>query len=117
MPMYICKVVGKVVATIRNPRLGPYSLLLVRRLGTDNDEDRALLVAADPIGCGDGDTILVTQGANAQFALPGNTAPIDLAVVGIVDSYTENNAAEPRAPKIGTPSATQPSTSKKTNKL
>lgn len=95
--MYICKVVGKVVATIRNPLLGPNSLILVRRLGADGREGNEVLVAADPIGCGDGDTILVTQGSSARFAVSEGAAPVDLAVVGIVDSYAEDNSPKTEA--------------------
>ncbi len=109
--MYICKVVGKVVATIRNPRLGPSGLILVQRLGAGGQEGGELLVAADPIGCGDGDTILVTGGANARYALGEQEAPVDLAVVGIVDSYAENTA--PASPKT---QAASPKNSKQQNR-
>ena len=118
--MFICKVVGKVVSTIKHPRLGAGSLILVRRLYTDGFDDRELLVASDSFGCGEGDTILVTQGSNARFAQAAEYAPLDLSVVGIVDSYqlaTEQSApaAAPAKPKPGAkPAARKPRT--KTNK-
>lgn len=105
--MYICKVVGKVVATIRNPLLGPYSLILLRRLSAEGGESGELLVAADPIGCGQGDTVLATQGSNARFALSENAAPIDLAVVGIVNSYAEEKPVQPRKGKKQLPTKSE----------
>jgi len=85
--MYICQVVGKVVSTIKNSSLGAGSLIFVRRIDSDGKVQKELLVAYDTIGCGEGDTVLVTSGSNARFAHSTETAAIDLVVVGIVDDY------------------------------
>lgn len=85
--MYICKVVGKVVSTIKNPKMTHGSLIIVQRMNMSGSAEPDLLVAADTIGCGEGNIVLVTGGSNARYALGSPDSPEDLAVVGIVDSY------------------------------
>ena len=85
--MYLCKVAGKVVCTIKLPSLGAGSLIFVKPIGSGGLEQKELMVAYDSIGCGEGDIILVTSGSSARFAHSSQDAPIDLAVVGIVDNY------------------------------
>jgi len=85
--MYLCKVAGKVVCTIKLPSLGAGSLIFVNPLDADGSEQKKMMVAYDSIGCGEGDVILVTGGCNARFGHSSQDAPIDLVVVGIVDNY------------------------------
>ena len=86
--MYLCKVVGKVVCTIKCPALGGGSLIFVEPVDSAGISQKGAMVAYDSIGCGEGDVILVTEGYNARFALPSSQdTPVDLAVVGIVDFY------------------------------
>ena len=44
-------------------------------------------VAADPIGAGNGEWVLLTRGSSARKGL-GQDVPVDLCVVGIVDEIT-----------------------------
>ncbi|MBE6018973.1 MAG: ethanolamine utilization protein EutN [Clostridiales bacterium] len=87
--MLICKVTGKVVSTIKNESLVGMSLILVRPLSFDAKGNevvgKEVYVAADPFGCGVDHCVLVTQGSNARFALGDGNAPVDMAVVGIID--------------------------------
>lgn len=85
--MYLCKVAGKVVCTIKLPSLKSGSLIFVKPIREDDMPGQELMVAYDCIGCGEGDVVLVTRGANARFAHSLQDVPIDLAVVGIVDNY------------------------------
>ena len=91
--MHICKVVGKVVSTIKDDRLVGTTLVLVQKAIVGNGGkltfDKETLVAADQIGSGNGDLVLVSAGAAARLGLKNNNAPVDLAVVGIVDSTEE----------------------------
>ncbi len=87
--MNICKVQGKVVSTIKDEKLEGFSFLIVRRLGKSERAVGHPFVVLDQIGCGAGDIVLVTQGANARFAL-AREAPVDAVVIGVVDSYNTN---------------------------
>lgn len=82
----MCKVVGKVVSTIRHASIREGSLVLVRRLGANGRFEPGVYAACDTIGCGTGSIVLVTEGSNARFVLGAETSA-DMAVLGIVDSY------------------------------
>ena len=87
--MLMCKVTGKVVSTIKNESLVGMSLITVRALSFDAKGNEVVgkdvYVAADPFGCGVGHCVLVTQGGNARFTIGDGKAPVDMAVVGIID--------------------------------
>lgn len=84
--MFICKVQGKCVSTIKSAGLAGNSLIMVRRVNKAGNVAGDLMVAADTIGCSAGALVLVTQGKGARIALGNENSPADLAVVGIVDS-------------------------------
>ena len=83
--MYICKVQGKCVSTIKNEGLRGYSLVTVQKLNKSGNVTGELIVTVDPIGCSIGETVLVTIGYNARYALRESDTPIDAVIVGIVD--------------------------------
>ena len=49
------------------------------------EADGPVFAAADTIGCGEGNFVLVTRGSNARYACKCAEAPVDMAVVGILD--------------------------------
>lgn len=84
--MILAQVVGTVVSTQKHAGLNGYKLLLVQPL------DRALvatgnpMVAADVVGAGVSELVLVSVGSQARAALRGEApAPVDAAIIGIVD--------------------------------
>ena len=82
--MQLGKVVSRVVSTKKNEQLTGSKLLVVqlikgRRLIDD------YLVAVDGVGAGEGEVVLLAAGSAARIGLGKSTAPIDAAVVGIVD--------------------------------
>ena len=79
--MVIGKVVGKVISTRKHENLQGYKLLVIQPCYGDK---REYFVAADQIGAGEGELVLVTTGYAAQFGLTRNS-PIDALVVGIID--------------------------------
>lgn len=83
--MFIGKVVGKVVATIKHETLGGGALTVLHRVDDKKQPAGSSLVAMDYIGCGEGDLVLVVEGCSARFACPVQNAPVDLAIVGILD--------------------------------
>ena len=89
--MYICKVIGKVISTQKNEKLVGSSLVLVRVVSLspkkgETVEGSEIFAAVDSIGCGEGNLVLVTSGSNARFACKNTDTPVDMAVVGIIDS-------------------------------
>ena len=82
--MVICRVVGHVWATKKEPSLEGLKLMLVK------EEGRAPIhVAADVVGAGIGEQVLVVSGSTARKAFGRDDVPMDMAIVGIVDSLEQ----------------------------
>jgi ethanolamine utilization protein EutN len=79
--MYLGKVVGRVVSTVKDPALEGRTLLLIRRL-----PNGPTVVAIDAVGSGAGETVYVCRGREAAFAFKPAEVPTEAAVVAIVDS-------------------------------
>lgn len=79
--MIIGTVKGTVVSTRKCSNLVGYKLLLVEPLYGDRQN---IFVAADNLGAGIGELVLVTTDNTTQYALD-RSAPVDALVVGIVD--------------------------------
>jgi ethanolamine utilization protein EutN len=89
----LARVVGSLVATQKHATLHGAKLLLVQPV-TPQGEDRGQpLLAIDSVGAGIGERVLVVvEGKAAQQALGKSPAPVDAAIVGIVDSVEEGSA-------------------------
>jgi len=77
--MIIGTVVGNVVSTQKLKELCGFKLLRVM------PEEGPEIIAADTLGAGVGETVLVSRGCAAQIALE-KSAPVDALIVGIVDA-------------------------------
>lgn len=84
--MQLGQVIGNVWATRKEEGLEGLKLLIVQPLNAHNEPIRNHIVAADRIGAGIGDKVLVTSGGSSRYILKERTIPIDAVVVGIVDS-------------------------------
>ncbi len=82
--MQLAVVVGQVVSTVKCAGLGKDRLLLVEFVDAQGHPSGVRHVAADGIGAGNGEWVLVVGGSSARKA-GGGELPIDLAVIGIVD--------------------------------
>lgn len=80
--MILGTVKGTVVSTRKFKNLVGYKLLLIEPYYGDKEK---ILVAADSLGSGIGELVLVTTDNTTQHALD-RSAPIDAFVVGIVDA-------------------------------
>lgn len=83
--MIICKVIGHVWATKKEEGLSGQKLMIVREEKQEGS-DGSMMVAADLIGAGIGEQVLVVSGSTARRALGSDDAPVDCAIVGIIDS-------------------------------
>ncbi len=84
--MYIGKVYGTVVATIKNEIFEGQKLLLVNRLRPDGTPDAKYDIAVDVVQAGRGDVVLVLDEGNSARQIMGrDPGAIRAVVVGIVD--------------------------------
>jgi microcompartment protein CcmK/EutM len=82
------RVVGTVVATRKDERLLSAKLLVVRPVSPDGQLEGSALVAIDTVDAGTGETVLVVSGSSARMADGLGQAPVDAAIVGIVDTVS-----------------------------
>lgn len=85
--MLIGKVIGEIVASEKHPSHEGLKLLTVAVMELDGSlRSDAPHVAADSVGAGIGEQVLITlDGYGAMTAVDRKLAPIDCAVVGIID--------------------------------
>lgn len=85
--MQIGRVVGTVVSTQKHGKINAAKLLLVQPLTLDNRPKGQTVLAIDSVGAGTGERVLlVIEGKAAGDALGRRGAPVDAAIIGIVDS-------------------------------
>ncbi len=84
--MQIGEVVGTVVSTQKHAKLHGAKLLLVQPQTPSGEARGPVLLAIDSVGAGVGERVLlVIEGKAAGDALGRKAAPVDAAIVGIVD--------------------------------
>ncbi|HMK07714.1 MAG TPA: EutN/CcmL family microcompartment protein [Anaerolineales bacterium] len=84
--MYIGKVVGNVVSTIKISHLEGRKLLLVNQLDLQGRETDEYDIAVDVVQAGPGDTVLVIdEGNGARQILKLDPGAIRAVIVGLVD--------------------------------
>jgi ethanolamine utilization protein EutN len=85
--MQIARVVGTVVATQKHRKFEGAKLLLVQPINLDDTPRGSTLLAVDGVGAGVHEKVLIVlEGRAAGEALGRRAAPVDAAVIGIVDS-------------------------------
>jgi len=84
--MQLARVVGTVVATQKHRKFEGAKLLLVQPVTLDDEPRGATLLAVDSVGAGVHEKVLIVlEGRAAGDALGRKAAPVDAAVIGIVD--------------------------------
>ena len=83
--MLVGRVVGNVWATKKDPTLEGMRMLMVQPLALGDAPSDEVVVAADPIGAGPGELVLVAFGRAARTVLGTQDAGWQVAVVAIVD--------------------------------
>jgi ethanolamine utilization protein EutN len=98
--MQMGRVVGTVVATQKHGKLEGAKLLLVQPLSLADEPMGTPLLTIDSVGAGVGEKVLVViEGRAAGEALGRRAAPVDAAIIGIVDVVTlEAEVPQPSAP-------------------
>lgn len=86
--MFVGKVVGNLWSTKKDEKLEGKRFLVIQKqtysknAATEDD----ILVAADRVGAGIGELVLVTTGTNSKYTFNDEELPIDMSVIGIIDS-------------------------------
>lgn len=83
--MHIGRVIGTVVATRKDEELTGTKLMITQPLDLDYLPKGEPLIAVDTVGAGIGELIVYTTGTASRIAARKMNAPIDAAIVGIID--------------------------------
>ena len=84
--MRLARVIGSVVATRKDRTLDGAKLLLTQPVDREDQPVGGVQLAVDSVGAGVGELVLlVLEGRAAGAALGRRAAPVDAAIVGIVD--------------------------------
>ena len=87
--MILGQVVGTVVSTRKDSGLSGLKLLVVRELDDKLAPSGSLVVAADAVGAGRDEVVLVAAGSSARLTEATKDKPVDSVIVGIVDEVEE----------------------------
>jgi len=82
----LAQVLGTVVSTRKDPALLALKLLLVREVDAEFKPAGSFVVAADAVGAGEGELVLVAQGSSARLTEVSRDKPVDAVICGIVDT-------------------------------
>jgi microcompartment protein CcmK/EutM len=85
--MFLGKVVGTLVATQKEASLDGLKFLVVRRLTVDNKEESGYVIAADAVGAGLHEVVMVATGSSARQTKYTDKRPCDAVIMAIVDSW------------------------------
>ena len=93
--MRLARVTGTVTATVKEEGLNGLRFLVVDVVDGRGDVVTPALVAADGLGAGPGETVLIVEGSAARMAGASAGLAVDASVAAIVD---EVRLAAPAAP-------------------
>jgi len=88
--MQLARVIGSVVSTQKSPSLLGKKLMVIEPVNVDGSTPAGMTqqeVAVDSVGAGEGEIVLVARGASARWVFAEPNQAIDLAIVGILDSF------------------------------
>ena len=84
--MFVADVIGTLVSNTKDPSLSGVKLLIVQPLDPACKPKGEPVVAVDSVGIGVGERAFCVLGREAALALDNPFAPVDVAIVGIVDA-------------------------------
>lgn len=85
--MIIGKVLNSIWSTRKDETLTGIKLMIVQTMDTPQGR---IIVAADLIGAGIGEKVLVTQGGSARRMDGLKDAPVDAVIIGIIDENQDD---------------------------
>ena len=91
--MIIARVIGTAVSTLKDKRLESMKLLVVEQADVNGQAIGQPLIAVDLVGAGEGELVFVASGSTARLAVELSGAPVDAAIVGILNSLSREGQA------------------------
>lgn len=85
--MFLGKVVGTLVSTQKEASLDGLKFLVVRRLTVDGADTSGYVVAADAVGAGLHEVVMVATGSSARQTVFTDKRPCDAVIMAIVDTW------------------------------
>ncbi len=85
--MQLARVVGTVVSTRKERSIEGLKLLVVRPLDEEGKPTGNAVVAADAVGAGEDEVVLIAAGSSARQTVVTDKRPVDSVVMAIVDSW------------------------------
>ncbi|MEL7070272.1 MAG: EutN/CcmL family microcompartment protein [Cyanobacteria bacterium J06581_3] len=86
--MRLAKVRGTVVSTVKDESLMGVKLLVIQLIDEAGDLQSEYEVAADVVGAGVGEWVLVSRGSGARQQQRYQNKPVDAAIIAIVDTVS-----------------------------
>lgn len=86
--MQIARVFGTVTSTQKEPSLRGIKFLVLQLLDDDGQILPGYEVAADNVGAGIGEWVLVSHGSAARQVSGSEQRPVDAAVIAIIDTVS-----------------------------
>jgi len=83
--MLMGKVVGTVVSTRKDEKIGGLRFMIVREIDHQMRETGKMVVAADAVGAGVGEIVLFASGSSARQTVLTHERPVDATIMAIVD--------------------------------
>lgn len=84
--MLMGRVAGTVVSTQKDAGLEGYKLLIVQVMDFHMKKTSSYVVAADAIGVGYDEVVIVVQGSSARLAEHTKGKPVDAAIIAVVET-------------------------------
>ena len=88
--MILAQVLGTVVSTRKDASLLSLKLMLTREVDAQFKAVGGYVVAADAVGVGQGELVLLAQGSSARLTEVSRDRPVDAVICGIVDAVEMN---------------------------
>jgi microcompartment protein CcmK/EutM len=85
--MNLARVIGEVVASVKDANLAGATLLVLQPIAPSGEDTGRTLVALDSVGAGVGEKVFFVRGREAAFPFYPAEPPTDAAIVGIVDHW------------------------------
>ncbi|MEA1929125.1 MAG: EutN/CcmL family microcompartment protein [Candidatus Auribacterota bacterium] len=85
--MQLARVVGTVIATVKDNKMEGIPFMVLRDLDLENQPAAGSIIATDPIGVNRGEVVLYSKGSSARQTEITRDRPNDAVICGIVDQW------------------------------
>ncbi len=96
--MMLARVIGRVVATVKNPALEGKKLLVIQPVTPAGQSVGRSLVALDAVGAGAGELVYYCRAREAATPWLPDEVPTEASIVGIVDTVNDYLTPPERQP-------------------